>query len=34
MDHGLAERILGWRPQVDMREGIRRLIAWREATGR
>jgi nucleoside-diphosphate-sugar epimerase len=34
MEHGLAERILGWRPQVDMREGIRRLIAWREATGR
>ena len=34
MDHGLAERVLGWRPQVDMREGIRRLIAWREATGR
>ena len=22
---------IGWRPQVDMREGIRRLIAWREA---
>src|SRR5262249_52116469 len=33
MDHGLAERVLGWRPEVDMREGIRRLIAWREATG-
>jgi UDP-glucose 4-epimerase len=33
LDHGLAERVLGWRPQVDMREGIRRLIAWREASG-
>jgi UDP-glucose 4-epimerase len=32
LDHTLAERALGWRPQVDMREGIRRLIAWREAT--
>jgi UDP-glucose 4-epimerase len=32
MDHTLAERTIGWRPQVDMREGIRRLIAWREAT--
>jgi UDP-glucose 4-epimerase len=30
LDHGAAERILGWRPEVDMREGIRRLIAWRE----
>lgn len=34
MDHSLAERTIGWRPQVDMREGIRRLIAWREATGK
>ena len=33
LDHTLAERTIGWRPQVDMREGIRRLIAWREATG-
>jgi UDP-glucose 4-epimerase len=32
LDHTLAERTIGWRPQVDMREGIRRLIAWREAT--
>jgi len=31
LDHAAAERALGWRPQVDMREGIRRLIAWREA---
>jgi len=33
LDHRLAERTIGWRPQVDMREGIRRLIAWREASG-
>jgi UDP-glucose 4-epimerase len=33
VDHKLAEQTIGWRPQVDMREGIRRLIAWREATG-
>jgi UDP-glucose 4-epimerase len=30
LDHAAAERTIGWRPQVDMREGIRRLIAWRE----
>ena len=34
MDHALAERIIGWRPTVDMREGIARLIAWREASGK
>jgi UDP-glucose 4-epimerase len=32
LDHTLAEKIIGWRPEVDMREGIRRLIAWREAS--
>jgi UDP-glucose 4-epimerase len=31
LEHGLAEALLGWRPEVDMREGIRRLIAWRES---
>jgi UDP-glucose 4-epimerase len=30
LDHAAAERLLGWRPEVDMREGIRRLIEWRE----
>jgi UDP-glucose 4-epimerase len=30
LDHAAAERVIGWRPEVDMREGIRRLIAWRE----
>jgi UDP-glucose 4-epimerase len=34
MDHALAERTLGWKPQVDMREGIKRLLAWREASGK
>ena len=34
LDHALAERIIGWRPTVDMREGIGRLLAWREASGR
>jgi UDP-glucose 4-epimerase len=34
MDHALAEKVLGWKPQVDMREGIRRLLAWRNASGR
>ena len=32
LDHALAERTIGWRPEVDMHEGIRRLIEWREAT--
>ena len=32
LDHTAAERIIGWRPQVEMREGIKRLIAWRQAT--
>jgi len=30
LDHALAERTIGWRPVVDMREGIQRLLAWRE----
>ena len=29
--HDLAGELIGWRPEVDMREGIRRLLAWREA---
>jgi len=28
----LAERVIGWRPTVDMREGIGRLLAWRDAS--
>jgi UDP-glucose 4-epimerase len=31
LDHAKAEQAIGWKPEVDMREGIRRLIAWREA---
>lgn len=27
-DIGLAEEILGWRPQVDLREGLRRTYEW------
>jgi UDP-glucose 4-epimerase len=34
LDHTLAQRVIGWRPEVEMREGIRRLIAWREASER
>ena len=28
--HEEAERAIGWKPLVDMREGLRRLLAWRE----
>jgi nucleoside-diphosphate-sugar epimerase len=34
MDHVAAERVIGWKPQVDMREGIKRLLAWRDAEGK
>ena len=30
IDHALAERTIGWTPQVKMREGIGRLLRWRE----
>ena len=29
--HDLAGEVIGWEPQVSMKEGIRRLLAWREA---
>lgn len=29
--HDLAGEVIGWQPQVKMREGVRRLLAWREA---
>jgi UDP-glucose 4-epimerase len=29
--HDLAGQLIGWRPEVEMREGVRRLLAWREA---
>lgn len=28
--HELAGKVIGWQPQVPMREGVRRLLAWRE----
>ncbi len=28
--HDLAEAVIGWKPQVRMKEGIARLLAWRE----
>jgi UDP-glucuronate 4-epimerase len=28
---GKAERLLGWRPAVDLEEGIRRQVAWQRA---
>jgi len=31
LDHSLAGEKIDWQPKVDMREGIQRLIAWREA---
>ncbi|MDI3257365.1 MAG: GDP-mannose 4,6-dehydratase [Kyrpidia sp.] len=30
-DASKAERILGWRPQVELREGLARTLAWIEA---
>lgn len=34
-DHGLATRLFGWRPHVDLDEGLVRTIAWaREREGR
>jgi UDP-glucose 4-epimerase len=30
IDHAAAEQAIGWRPQVEMREGLKRLLAWRE----
>jgi UDP-glucose 4-epimerase len=29
--HRAAKDAIGWEPQVDMREGLRRLLAWRDA---
>jgi UDP-glucose 4-epimerase len=29
--HALAKELIGWQPQVKMKEGITRLLAWREA---
>lgn len=32
-DSGKAARLLGWKPQVSLREGLRRLVAWHEEQG-
>ncbi|MCW5323608.1 NAD-dependent epimerase/dehydratase family protein [Verminephrobacter aporrectodeae] len=32
--HDKAGALIGWRPEVPMREGVRRLLAWREAQAR
>jgi len=34
MDHSAAERNYRLEAQIDMREGIKRLLAWREASGK
>jgi UDP-glucose 4-epimerase len=31
-DCSKAERRLGWRPMISLREGIKRVIEWREQT--
>lgn len=30
--HDLAHEVIGWKPLVAMREGVYRLLAWREST--
>jgi UDP-glucose 4-epimerase len=32
IDHAAAEKAIGWKPEIDMREGIGRLLEWREKT--
>jgi UDP-glucose 4-epimerase len=29
--HDKAGAVIGWQPIVEMREGVTRLLAWREA---
>ena len=31
IDHAAAKAVIGWEPQVGMREGLTRLLAWRDA---
>ncbi|GAA0334261.1 NAD-dependent epimerase/dehydratase family protein [Sphingomonas oligophenolica] len=31
IDHAEAKNAIGWAPEVRMREGLRRLLAWRDA---
>jgi UDP-glucose 4-epimerase len=30
IDHTAAKTAIGWQPEIDMREGLRRLLAWRD----
>lgn len=34
IDHSAARAAIGWEPQVGMREGLRRLLAWRDGAAR
>lgn len=31
IDHEAAKDAIGWQPEIGMREGLRRLLAWRDA---
>ena len=33
IDHTAAKDAIGWQPEIAMREGLRRLLAWRDAQG-
>jgi UDP-glucose 4-epimerase len=33
IDHAAAEKAIGWRPEVGMREGLQRLLGWRDGAG-
>jgi UDP-glucose 4-epimerase len=33
VDHSRAKEVISWSPQVDMREGIGRLLEWRQRSG-
>ena len=32
-DTALAERVLGWRPRIGWDDGLRRTVAWVQASG-
>jgi len=31
IDHAAAQEAIGWQPEIEMREGLRRLLAWRDS---
>ena len=33
INHAAAKAAIGWEPQVGMREGLTRLLAWRDGQG-